>query len=131
MSTVLSASGDSAATTSYNKTQSQGSMTIKPSSATDLSAWMYLPVYGSIPGKSLHEITVNFTSQSANIKTVAVYDGSEKVVEERELGKSEAFSVYVSSREISSTVDWVTASIEVEFETVEAWLSLSSVSVAF
>lgn len=92
---------------------------------------MYLPVYGSIPGKSLDEITLNFTSQSANIKTVAVYDGSEKVVEERELGKSETFSIYVSSREISSTVDGVTVSIEVEFETVEAWLSLSSVSVAF
>ncbi|CVL08759.1 uncharacterized protein FMAN_06808 [Fusarium mangiferae] len=131
MSTVLSASGDSAATTSYNKTQTQGSMTIKPASATDLSAWMYLPVYGSIPGKSLDEITVDFTAQSANIKTVAVYDGSEKVVEEKELGKSEAFSVYVSSREISSTVDGVTVSIEVEFETVEAWLTLSSVSVAF
>ncbi|KAF5708109.1 hypothetical protein FMUND_10757 [Fusarium mundagurra] len=131
MSTVLSARGDSAVTTSYNKTQTQGSMTIKPPSDTDLSAWIYLPVFGDIPGKSLDELTVNFTSESATIKTVAVYHGSEKVLEERELGKSEAFSVPVCSREITSTVEVLTVSIEVEYETPEAWLSLSSVSIAF
>ncbi|KAF4443538.1 hypothetical protein FACUT_1275 [Fusarium acutatum] len=131
MSTVLSASGDSAVTTSYTKTQTQGSMTIKPPSATDLSAWMYLPIFGDIPGKSLDQLMVDFTSEFATIKTVAVHHGSEKVLEERELGRSEAFSIPVSSNEISSTEEGLTVSIEVEFETAEAWLSLSSVSIGF
>ncbi|KAF5646081.1 uncharacterized protein FTJAE_2170 [Fusarium tjaetaba] len=131
MSTVLSARGDSAVTTSYNKSQTQGSMAIGPPSATDLSAWMYLPIYGDIPGKSLDQLMVDFASEAATIKTVAVHHGREKVLEERELGKRQAFSIPVCSREISSTDEGLTVSIEVEFETAEAWLSLSSVSVAF
>ncbi|EMT67788.1 hypothetical protein FOC4_g10005897 [Fusarium odoratissimum] len=131
MTTVISASGNSAVTSSFIITYTRGSTTMKPRSATELSGWIHFPMPGGTSGECLDNLMVDFTSQSATIKTVMVYLGSANVFEEGNLGKTETFTVSMSSRKILHSGGGISVSIEVEFETVEAWLSISSVGIAF
>lgn len=134
MTTVLSTHGMGAikdSNSTFTITADRGSALVKPTDANHLEGWIHFTI-PSPPATdpNLKSVTIDFSSQSATVETVAVYLANMQKFKEENLQKGQSFTLDIASvRRVTYAGKGIAVSIFVEFSSSASNLRFQSVAI--